>query len=655
MSKDIRAGVLLTLKDLFSPAIRNAGAEAGRFGSSVSAGLGKIQQAASGVAGKLAGLGVSLGIAGTIHELVRYGAVVERLGTSFNLTAVETDDLKKKIFEVSQQSDIKVNYASLTEALGQVAEMTGDMDFATNNMRTLALALQATGASGASIGGMASEFQKAGISGQDLLSTMGTLVQQGKEGAFTAANFASLGPRIMSAYLATGRSGATAFTEANAALQVFRRGTGSSEQAATAFEAVMRNLTDPTKQKELKKMGVSVRDLSGDFKPVTTLVAEIVTKAKGSPELLGKIFDAEAMRAFNSSMAEFKSSGSVNSFEKFLKIQDDGSALIADSARNAKTLQANFQNLQGAFVRFGDQHLTAPLGALADVLNKLTADPQGLQNVFTTIAVGLGAIVAVKGLVAVTTLLSNIKNMKGGVASKSSHPQGTLSSGATAVVVTNWPASLGGSTASPSSVVSGESAKPSSPKESKRGNWKAGMKGALASGGVMAAMNVITAVPSIVNTVSDSSLSDREKAKGVGGDVGGLVGGLAGATGGAVIGGAVGSVVPVVGTIVGALAGGVLGLFGSWLGSEAGKSIADSFVTKEKIVPGQSLDSLIAKSKLDSQLPSGKESPLNGKVVFEGKAVLEDKRTTFQLAPVKTSLPYWEANTGSSTVVRGHS
>ena len=113
-------------------------------------------------------------------------------------------------------------------------------------------------------------------------------------------DLAALGPRTIAAYTATGRSGAKALIEMGAALQVIRRGTGSSEQAATAFEAVMRNLTSPDKQQKLRSLGVSVRDsLTGEFRPITELMTEIVEKSGGSLETLGTIFDAEAVRAFN--------------------------------------------------------------------------------------------------------------------------------------------------------------------------------------------------------------------------------------------------------------------------------------------------------------------------------------------------------------------
>lgn len=62
----------------------------------------------------------------------------------------------------------------------------------------------------------------------------------------------------------------------------------------------------------------------------------------------------------------------------------------------------------------------------------------------------------------------------------------------------------------------------------------------------------------LYNTVSDETVSDKDKAKAVAR----TGGGLAGAAGGAALGAAAGSVVPVLGTALGGIAGGIAGYFG---------------------------------------------------------------------------------------------
>jgi len=597
MADQIRAGVLLSLKDTYSPGIKKAGAETKGFESGILSSMEKINRATSGVSAKMAGVGLTIGTGVAVNDLINTQARMERLATSFDISTQAADQLKAKIYQVSQSPEIKVDKGEILGAMEQIAERTGDLKFAEENVRAIGLAIQATGATGDDIGGMFAEFQKMGLGAKDSMAALEALTVQGKKGAFTLQNLAGLGPRTIAAYSATGRTGTTALREMGAALQVIRQSTGSSEQAATSFEAVMRNLTDPVKQKELKKMGVAVRDQAGEFRPITTLLAEIVTKAKGSPEALGSIFDAEAMRAFNASIAEYQKSGAVTSLEEFLALQGDGNTILRDSARNAQTLKANITNLQGAFTKFADKNLTAPLGVIADTLNRLAEKPRELQRVFTTIAVGLAAVAAVKGLTTATTLVKNLKDLK---APKGFGGAGGATVGGTggarpvAVMVTNWPAGgIGTGTGSgvgltPEVGADGKG-KPESAMKSKadklraqKASQTAALKGGLIAGGIQLALNAAGSVPDMLAVAGDSTLTDREKSKEIGGDVGGLVGGLGGTVGGALAGAALGSVVPVFGTAVGALVGAGIGMLGGWLGTEAGKMVGESLVPASK-------------------------------------------------------------------------
>ncbi len=81
-------------------------------------------------------------------------------------------------------------------------------------------------------------------------------------------------------------------------------------------------------------------------------------------------------------------------FDALATITGDGSSIMADAARNANTLKAGLGNVQTAFTKFADKNLTAPLGVLTDLLNHLAEKPHELERVFTTVAVGLGAIAA---------------------------------------------------------------------------------------------------------------------------------------------------------------------------------------------------------------------------------------------------------------------
>lgn len=305
-----------------------------------------------------------------------------RLGIQAGKGAEEIDALKRSIFDVAQASDIRVDPGQITGAIEAIVEKTGDLGFARDNLRNIALAIQATGAEGSAIGEIMAEFQKMGVKApQEVLRAIDTLNVQGKEGAFTLNNLAALGPRVITAYTALGRTGVPALREMGAALQVIRMGTGEARQAATAFEAVLRTLADPEKIKELKAVaGIDVFDpeklKKGErvLRPINELMVEIVKKSGGDMVKLNQVFDAEAVRAFNQAASEFRRTGQLETLEKFMRVQGDGKTTMEDSARAAQTASAAITNLFTAWKRFADSNLTGPIQSLANLLNSLSSE-----------------------------------------------------------------------------------------------------------------------------------------------------------------------------------------------------------------------------------------------------------------------------------------
>lgn len=434
---EIKAGVLLSLRDKFSSKITGAARRTKQFTSGVAGGLQKLDNKLSGVAAKFAGLAGGITLAGAAKGVIDLDARLTRLGTQANVSGEQVSALKKEIFAISQDSDIKVNPDQILGAIEQIIERTGDLKFAKDNIKSIGMAIQATGADGDAIGGIMAEFQKMEMSPKAVLKTIDLLTKQGKEGAFTLQNLASLGPRVISAYSATGRAGYEGAKEMGAVLQMIRMGTGSSEQAATAFEALMRNITDPKKQKDLKKLGVAVKDNAGNFKPVNVILKDIVKKSKGSIEAIGQIFDAEAVRAFNSALAEYKRTGGNATLDKFMGIQGDGRTIMKDSARNAKTMAANLISLKTAFMGFADRNLSGPITEFADALNKVK--PEQLQKWMDwakNIGIGLIALKGAAGGIRAVQGVRSLMNRPGKTGAGGGIGGNSL--GAQPVYVTNW-------------------------------------------------------------------------------------------------------------------------------------------------------------------------------------------------------------------------
>lgn len=363
--------------------------------------------------------------AGTARFLVSLERRFTRLGIQANISAEDIDELKKQIYEVAQAPDIRVDPSQITGAIEAIVEKTGDLKFAQDNIRNIGLAIQATGAEGTAIGEVMGEFQKMGIVlEKDVITALDTLNVQGKEGAFTLQNIAALGPRVVTAYTSMGREGIPAIREMGAALQVIRQGTGSSEMAATAFEALIRTLSDADKIKMLRSGGIKIFDPEalkrGEeiLRPINEIMVDIVKRTQGKKTLLSKVFDAEAMRAFNSSAAEFARTGAMDSIDKFMQVQADGTQTIEDAARAAADAAGAMQNLYTAWQQFADSNLSQYIQSLADGINSIDKETLDIliKGAAGLVAVGGTAIIArkiYKGGKGISDFLKSGKNTGG--------------------------------------------------------------------------------------------------------------------------------------------------------------------------------------------------------------------------------------------------
>lgn len=380
--------------------------------------------------------------AGTARFLIGLEKRFERIGIQADISSDQVDSLKKEIYATAQAANRRIDPSELTAAVEEIVEKTGDLKFAQDNLDNLAASISATGAMGRDIGGLAAEFQKMDIKQPKLVAeALDILTVQGKEGAFTLENLATLGSRVTTAYTAMGRTGVPAIREMGAALQVIRQGTGTSEMAATAFEALLRTLSDPEKVKVLQSGGIQIfepdalKNGQEILRPINQLMEEIVKRTSGKKTILGKIFDAEAVRAFNAALGEFNRTGEMESLERFYNVQADGTTIQRDSARAAKTADAAMQSLYTAWQKFADANLTQHIQSLAGAIDQL--EPETVDRVIKSIVYGITALAGLSVLSKSARVIKGAADVfgkgKGGVPGKLS------SAMATPVWVVNMP------------------------------------------------------------------------------------------------------------------------------------------------------------------------------------------------------------------------
>lgn len=348
----------------------------------LAAGADKIHGALSTVFNRTTGLLGAIGAGVSMRGVADYETRITRLRLQAEVSKNEINSLNQAIYGTSQQRDINIDPSELLSAVEKIVGKTGDLEYAQNNLKNLAYAISATGAAGEDVGAMGADLmEKFGIKeSKELLATLGLLVNQGKAGAFELRDLATQGERVTAAYARTGRQGKEAVAEMGAMLQMTRKAVGSPEQAATALEALIRNLKDPTKSGILKDAGIQLTDPNDPkrMRSVIDIAKDLIKLTNGNDSIISRVIDAEGMRALTSMIIEYNQTGGFKSVDSFLNTSSDPQKLLGDSKEMAMTFNGAMTSLKTALFVFANNNLAGPIKTLADALNSIK--PEDFQE-----------------------------------------------------------------------------------------------------------------------------------------------------------------------------------------------------------------------------------------------------------------------------------
>jgi hypothetical protein len=686
MMAELKANVLLKLKDLFSGDMKKAAGAAGFFASKTIGAFDGVDKAISGTGAKLAAFGLTLSVGAAAKGVIEMDQRMTRLGISANASADEVSKLKRAIFDAAQMPDIKVDPSGIIGGIETIISKTNDLQFAQDNIRNIGLAIQATGESGESMAEIFSQFNLFKYTSEQISSLMDDMVAQSNQGAFSLGEFAKAAPQIFSNLNANGLGTAPEdIRKVNAALQIINAGTKNPTKALAGFNSVLGDIYKPENWRGLNSVGVKVKDSAGNFRDLNDIMLDIAANANNSGNMyrLNKIFGESSMQAIRSYISHGER---LN--ETLSDLGDTEGLLQKQSERMAGTMQSNIQNLQTAFSNFADSNLTKPLEKLTELLNKLSEDPERLQKVFKNIAIGIGAIATVKGLAGISRLVGSLLQLKG-----KQIDIGSVLGSATAmpVYVTNW----GGGGGIPGMGGSHPEAGAGSPYQQTELNKRtsANIKPAQVAGAGAIALisSAAVKIPEMMNELKaidqNEDLTAKERATAKGGARGDATGSIVGATGGAVAGTllgaiaasalagtAIGTAVPGLGNIAGLLIGGAVGAAGFYFGGKAGRKIGEGIGaataaddgTEEgqsnrrgPVRPGYRTSAArrqqIPTSSLPPQITQTGSNVSSQKVELDGKAELKigidwsGERPTFNAKLVNNSTPFF-FDTGSRVV-----
>ena len=367
--------------------------------------------------------GAAIALAG--KSVIDFDAKLARLAIQANLTGKQMLELKNELFEVGDAT--KQDPGALLEGVEAIVERTGNFKFATASLKDMAIVASATGAEMASIGATASNLQeKMGIDPSNIMTVFDILAGQGKKGSFTLTNMASLFERLLSAASRFDIKGVSGMRKFGAFLQIARRGTGSSEQAATAVERTIADMISKA-GKIRKETGFSIFDEEKSreagrsvLKDFDVVLKEIIKRTKGDTVTLGEIFGEESIRAVTPLATSFQKFGDFREMDEFINIGGDGTAIMKDFAFWSEQSAAKVDRFQGQLKRFANENLAKPIELFTAALEKLNNHPALTKGALWTL-LGLGGVAVggkvFGGLKGIYSMLKGGKGAgKGGIA-----------------------------------------------------------------------------------------------------------------------------------------------------------------------------------------------------------------------------------------------
>ncbi|MFP3945147.1 MAG: hypothetical protein ACLFWF_14715 [Alphaproteobacteria bacterium] len=580
----LRTSIILDMKGNLAQNMRQAEQSTRRFGRTGVSSMRRFETAMNRAGRALDGLGnrytallTGAAAVGAARTVVQLEERFTRLGIQAGKSADEVVKLKREIFAAARAPGIRVAPTEMIAAAETLQERIGEpgLELFRASRKSVGMAIQAAKARGEDIGAVLSEmFDKLEIdTPEEVRLAFDEIISQGDRGAFTLRKFATQGTRLAAAFAGTGRTGLSAVKELSAVAQAAMKGSANAETAATAFEALFRNLSDPKVQRKLRRLGVELEGPDGKRRNTVDVLKEVIAATGGSESELLQIFDAEAFRAIRAARADFtdKKGGFDKTFDLFTSVEATGKRLEEASERASKTISASLTSLSAAFTDFADRRLSGPLAAAAGLVPEDPATMDKVMNLLFGGAAGLGGIILARkfGLFGRRGGRAGVAGAAGlgGLGSLAPQP----------VIVMNWPLGLmrgglapfspqGARGRAAASMIGGPGAIAGGAAGGASLSRRSAIRGvgrhALFFGGAIAGLETLQAL-----TAQGQSTLDRF------GGVGGAVGGLGGTFAGAKLGAGLGSFAGPLGIAIGGLLG---GLAGSVLGDHIGRAAGDA-------------------------------------------------------------------------------
>lgn len=326
-------------------------------------------RALDGLANKYTGLLSGVAAVQTFRSVADFDAQMTRIGTNAQMTIQEVEKLKQKIFEVANQDDIRIDVSTLAAAVDALMTDTGDVQFMEDNLRNLAILLQATGSAAQDAGLMMGAMQRKNVRDQTEVNLlMDRYVHQMSLGSVSIKEASQEARELFALYQG---QGVDSMSQLFALLQMFTTTTGSASEAVTSLGAVFEDLIDPKKVAFLQRQGIDLyKEGTEELRAPVELFLEILEAAGDSEKNLASVFSGTATKGLKSligSDAKAKIDSMVNGVVS-LGVANES------AARNAATFDSAMTSLVNVWRGYADNALSQPIQNFADALNSIDKD-----------------------------------------------------------------------------------------------------------------------------------------------------------------------------------------------------------------------------------------------------------------------------------------
>jgi TP901 family phage tail tape measure protein len=327
------------------------------------------------------------GLVDAAGEVVDFERSLARFSINADRTPEQVAALRSELNQLSRDSGI--NRQQLLTGAAAYVTLTGDAEGATQGVKDFATVAQATGSSMEDLAAVAAAMKdNLGIDPKDFKAGFSALHVQGKAGAIELRELATLLAGIAPSYAQfKGGGGAEGLAEMGAALQVTRKGFGSSSEAATGLRAMMVALN--RNADKFKRAGVQIYDKDPktgamrlrNFKDIVDAIG--ASKLAKNPTALTKAFGSdEAKRAYDQLVAN------AALYDDLIAKSKDKSAIDRDAAKYMESDAAKI-----------DKAINSLKLTLAEVFTpeRLKAFVQGLETVVELMGRIVGYIDSISG------------------------------------------------------------------------------------------------------------------------------------------------------------------------------------------------------------------------------------------------------------------